>query len=349
MSKIIVGMSGGVDSAVVAYLLRLAGHNVFGVTLRTSLDKNRCCEIDDARAVCDLIGIPFYAVNCAADFREKVIQPFIGDYINGRTPNPCINCNRDIKWAQLMDSMSLVGAEYVATGHYASITKLQNGRYTVKKATHADKDQTYMLCRLTQEQLAHTIMPLGGLSKSEVRELAEKAGLPVAQKKDSQEICFVPDGKYAEFVNYNSDQPIPPPGNFVDEAGNILGMHSGIVNYTVGQRKGLGIALGRPAYVKRIDTAKNEVVISDDEALYSSVINCEDLSFMSIAEPAPGTVIRANVRIRYRHAGEDADVEIKGDGSACIRFDRPVRAATPGQAAVLYDDEGCVIGGGTII
>ena len=342
-------MSGGVDSAVAAYLLGLAGHKVYGVTLRTSTDKNRCCEIDDARRVCDQLGIPFYAVNCAAQFRESVIDPFINDYISGKTPNPCIGCNREIKWSLLMESMSLVGADYIATGHYAEVVRLQSGRYTVKKAAHASKDQTYMLCTLSQEQLAHTIMPLGRLSKDEVRELAMKAGLSVAEKKDSQEICFVPDGDYAGFVDFNSERPVPPPGDFVDEHGNVLGRHKGIINYTVGQRKGLGVALGKPAYVKSIDPDKNEVVLCEDEALYGSEILCSDLYFMGMEDPGAGAVVNADVKIRYRHSGEAARVEFIGDGTARIGFDKPVRAATPGQAAVMYDSDGCVLAGATII
>lgn len=347
MSKIIVGMSGGVDSAVAAYLLRAAGHDVVGVTLRTWLGSNRCCEIDDARRVCDILGIPYYAVNCAGEFRDKIVAPFVEQYINGMTPNPCIGCNPDIKWAQLMDSMSLVGAQYIATGHYASVEKLPNGRYTVKNALYSEKDQTYMLYRLSQEQLACTIMPLGRLSKSEVRSIARSAGLPVAEKEDSQEICFVPDGDYASFICAESSAPLPPAGNFVDEEGNVLGRHEGIINYTVGQRKGLGIALGHPAYVKSIDPVTNEVVLSDNDALFTDHISVSDLTFMGMERPADGEGFHAKVRIRYRSRGESASVTVKGDAAEVV-FETPVRAAAPGQSAVFYDEDGCVLGGGII-
>lgn len=348
MAKIIVGMSGGVDSAVAAYLLRMAGHDVFGVTLRTWLGSSRCCEIDDARRVCDMLQIPYYAVNCAAQFREMVTKPFVNSYLRGLTPNPCVECNRYIKWEQLMESMTLVGAEYIATGHYASVVRLENGRYTVKKAASAAKDQTYMLYKLTQEQLARTIMPLGALSKDEVRLIAEKAGLPVAQKKDSQEICFVTDGDYADFVCSEAQQPIPPEGDFVDTDGNVLGRHSGIIHYTIGQRKGLGIALGYPAYVKNIDPVNNRVVLARDEELYCSNIECSGLNFMSIEGISAGENIRALVRIRYHNAGEWATIESHGEDRVSISFDSPVRAPAPGQAAVFYDENDLVIGGGEI-
>ena len=240
-------------------------------------------------------------------------------------------------------------ADYVATGHYATIIKLPNGRYTVKKAVHAEKDQTYMLYRLTQEQLAKTMMPLGEYAKSDVRKIAEEAGIPVAAKKDSQEICFVPDGNYADYINENCEGEIPPEGNFVDEDGNILGKHKGIIHYTVGQRKGLGIALGYPAFVKKICADTNEVVLAKNEALFSREIMCRDLNFMSIPDLKTGEKVRAFVKIRYHHAGTAAEIEMLDEDKVKITFDEPVRAAAPGQSAVFYDENDCVVGGGIIV
>ena len=351
MSKVIVGMSGGVDSAVAAYLLKAAGHEVIGLTLRTWVsdcgEESRCCEIDDARAVCDGLGIPYYVQNCMAEFQTQVIEPFMDAYLHGLTPNPCVGCNRDVKWEQMLLFARRMQADYVATGHYASVVKLPNERYTVKKAVHAEKDQTYMLYRLTQEQLSCTLMPLGGLSKTEVRDIAEKAGISVAQKKDSQEICFVPDGDYAGFIE-DKCADVREGGNFVNESGEVLGPHKGIIHYTVGQRKGLGIAMGRPVYVKEIRPDTDEVVLCDEEALYSDTVRCGVLNFLSVDTPEPGERLRALVKIRYHHCAKEAWLEPSEDGQLTIVFDEPVKAATPGQSAVFYDEEGCVIGGGVI-
>lgn len=352
MSKIVVGMSGGVDSAVTAYLLKAAGHDVIGVTLKTwggsPGEVSRCCEIDDAQAVARALDIPYYAVNCAEEFRKSVVEPFICEYMAGRTPNPCVVCNRALKFERMLEFADSMGAEYIATGHYASVERLKNGRLAVKNAAFAQKDQTYMLYRLTQNQLARTLMPLGKLTKDEVRRIAASAALPVANKPDSQEICFVTSGSYADFIEENAENYTPRKGNFVDESGNIFGEHKGLIHYTVGQRKGLGIAVGKPIFVKRIDAEKNEVVLADDAALYSSEITCDTLNFQSIPGLAPGECVEANVRIRYHHAGEKAVVEGCGE-SVKIKFGKPVRAATPGQSAVFYDAEGCVIGGGRIV
>ena len=249
MAKVIVGLSGGVDSAVAAYLLKLAGHEVIGVTLRTWLSadgkESRCCEIDDARRVSWQLNIPYYVINCVNEFKENVVNPFIQENVEGLTPNPCVWCNRKIKWAKMIESLDVFGADYIATGHYATIDKLKNGRYTLKQADYIDKDQTYMLYKLTQEQLAKTIMPLGKMSKKEVRKIAESLNLEVASKPDSQEICFVTEGKYGEYIENNYDGELPEEGFFVDEKGNKLGKHKGIIHYTIGQRKGLGISLGK--------------------------------------------------------------------------------------------------------
>ena len=350
MAKVIVGMSGGVDSAVCAYLMKAAGYDVIGVTLRTWLSKDgkdsRCCEIDDAQVVAQALDIPYYVVNCIAEFKEKVTQPFIREYISGRTPNPCTGCNRNLKWGKLIETARNMQADFVATGHYANVVKLDNGRFTFRKADHIHKDQTYMLYELTQEQIASTLMPLGKLTKDEVREIAKSAGLPVAGKPDSQEICFVPEGSYAEYIEENAPDDVAGPGNFVDIDGNILGEHKGIIHYTVGQRKGLGIAMGYPIFVKEIRACSNEVVLAKENELYSNRVICEDVNLMSISalnEDTPCTV-----KVRYRDSGSKALISDNGDGRVLIRFDEPVRAAASGQAAVFYDDDDCLIGGGII-
>ncbi|MBR6918190.1 MAG: tRNA 2-thiouridine(34) synthase MnmA [Clostridia bacterium] len=352
MDKVIVGMSGGVDSAVAAYLMKAAGYEVIGITLRVWRSEDgsdgRCCDIDDARSVANRLGIKYYPVNCTSDFQKFVVGPFAKCYSRGVTPNPCIECNRYVKWDKLLYFARAVGAKYIVTGHYASVVKLENGRYTVKAALHPEKDQSYMLCKLTQEQLASTLMPLGDLSKDEVRRIAEDARLSVADKPDSQEVCFVTDGSYADFIEKNSDGALSEEGHFVDESGNVIGVHKGIIHYTVGMRKGLGIAFGYPAYVKEIRPDRNEVVIGDEESLYSSVLLCGDVNYMSIAGINKGERVSCFAKIRYRHKGQPATVEAADCGMVKVTFENPVRAATPGQSAVFYDGDGCVIGGGII-
>ena len=353
MAKVIIGLSGGVDSAVAALLLKQAGYDVIGVTLRTWVaddgEENRCCEIDDARDISRALGIPYHVFNCTSEFGEKVIEPFINDYISGMTPNPCVICNREIKWDKMMYYAKVLGADCIATGHYASVVKAANGRYTVRKASHAEKDQAYMLYRLTQEQLASTLMPLGGYSKQEVREIAREAGLPVASKRDSQEICFVPDDDYAGFIIKNAPGKVPGEGFFKDESGNILGPHQGIIHYTVGQRKGLGIALGHPAYVKEIDSSTGDVILAEEEAIFKKEIICGSLNYMSVPPLKMGESLRCSVKIRYHHGGENAVIEPLGEDRVRVTFDSPVRAATPGQSAVFYDENDCVAGGGIIL
>ena len=352
MSRVVVGLSGGVDSAVAAYLLKAAGHDVIGLTLRTwprAGEESRCCQIDDARRAAWHMGIPYYVEGCLTEFRRYVTEPFMEAYLRGRTPNPCVSCNRCVKWARMLQTADRLGAEYVATGHYAVPVRTGEGRYTLRRAASPRKDQTYMLCALTQEQLRRTLLPLGRLDKEEVRAIAARVGLPVAQKKDSQEICFVTEGNYYDYIAENSPTPLPDGGNFVDEAGNVLGRHEGIVRYTVGQRRGLGLALGAPAYVKRIDADANEVVIAPEEALYASEILCGEMNYMGLSEPPPGTRLRARVKIRYRHDGETASAEILENGRIRVLFDRPVRAPTPGQSAVLYDSGDLVLAGGVIL
>ena len=344
-------MSGGVDSAVTAYLLKAAGFSVTGITLRTWFsaegEESRCCEIDDARRVAWKIGIPYYAFNCVLAFQDNVTKPFVSEYLQGLTPNPCIVCNRFVKWEKMLYYAKVLKADFVATGHYASVLRLDHGRYTVQQALHAEKDQTYMLYKLTQEQLARTMMPLGKCSKEEVRRIAEEAGLPVAHKKDSQEICFVTRGSYGDYIEKETDSAVRP-GNFVDEKGTVVGTHKGIIHYTVGQRKGLGLALGYPAYVKRISAAANEIVVGDETSLYHREIICSELNYMSVPGIEEGETLRAHVKIRYHHGGEYASICPEGNGQVRVIFDNPVRAPAPGQSAVFYDENRCVIGGGKI-
>ncbi|MCR5000798.1 MAG: tRNA 2-thiouridine(34) synthase MnmA [Lachnospiraceae bacterium] len=353
MSKVIVGMSGGVDSAVCAYLLKEQGHEVIGVTLRTWVsdegEEGRCCEIDDARRVAGMIGITYHAFNCLSEFKKYVTDPFVEEYLKGLTPNPCVVCNRAIKWERMLYHADVLGADYVATGHYAYVVKKDNGRYSVKTARHAAKDQTYMLYRLGQDQLARTLMPLGDYSKDEVRSIALKAGIPVADKPDSQEICFVPDGHYTDYIRANTDRELPGEGDFVDEDGNVLGRHKGIFHYTVGQRKGLGLPLGYPAYVKEIDVTKNQIVIGDEASVMTDVIVCDRVNYMGIEGLEPGGKLKARTKIRYHHKAASSYVEGIDEDHVKITFEEPVKAPSPGQSAVFYDDEDCVIGGGTIL
>ena len=352
ISRVVVGLSGGVDSAVAAYLLKKQGYQVIGVTLRTwqaeSGAYSRCCDISDARRTAMQLDIPFYNVNSLPEFREHVTEPFVKAYLSGLTPNPCVACNKHIKWERLLSFADEINAEYVATGHYARIVRTESGRYTVKQAAYAAKDQTYMLYQLSQEQLSRTLMPLADLTKEEVREIAKKAGLYVADKQDSQEICFVLDGGYADYIDAHVEGKLPPPGDFVDEEGKVLGKHKGIIHYTVGQRKGLGIALGYPAYVKRIDPENNTVVLGNEDSVMKSRILVRDLDFMSIEGIEKGEKIKAFVKIRYHHAASDAYLERIDDNTISVAFDKPVKAPAPGQSAVFYDSENRVMGGGII-
>ncbi len=352
-NRVVVGMSGGVDSAVAAYLLKEQGYDVIGVTLRTWLapdgSEGRCCEIDEAAEACRKIGIRHHAFNGTFAFNDHVIEPFVRDYCAGLTPNPCVGCNRFVKWELLQHFGRTLGAEYVATGHYAYVVQKPNGRYTVKTAAHAEKDQTYMLCRLTQEQLAATLMPLGDLSKAQVRAIAAEAGIPVADKPDSQEICFIPEGKPADFIREYAPDRDPGEGWFVDENGNRLGKHKGITHYTVGQGKRLGIALGYHAYVSRIDAAANEVTLGGPEVLLRRTVYCDEVNWMGLPGLAPGETLRANAKIRYHHPAAPAEIALTEEGTLRIAFDEPVRAPAPGQTAVWYDGDGCVLGGGRIL
>ena len=354
--KVAVGMSGGVDSSVAAYLLKEQGYDVIGVTMQIWQDEDPlemaenggCCglsAVDDARRVADMLGIPYYVLNFKREFKEHVIDYFMDEYMHARTPNPCIACNRYVKWEALLNRAMELGCDYIATGHYARICKLDNGRYALKKSATVRKDQTYALYNLTQQQLSKTLMPVGEYDKDEIRKIAEQIGLLVADKPDSQEICFIPDNDYASYIERETGRNFPQ-GNFVDLNGNILGKHKGIIHYTIGQRKGLGLSLGTPAFVVDIRPDTNEVVIGTNEDTFSDRLLADKINFMSIPEVAGERNVTA--KIRYSHQGAPCKIKMAGDDMIDCQFEEPVRAVTPGQAVVFYDDD-IVVGGAVIM
>jgi tRNA-specific 2-thiouridylase len=362
---IAVAMSGGVDSSTVAAMLHAAGHPVVGLTMQLWNHRrlpalygegpvhHRCCSIDDvydARRVAEHLGFPFYVVNFERQFEDTVVRPFVNQYLEGRTPIPCSLCNSYLKFDSLLVTARQIGAEHLATGHYARIQhSAQTGRYELLRARDNNKDQSYFLFGLTQEQMARTIFPLGELTKTQVRDLARRLRVPVAEKPESQEICFVPAGDYVRFIeSYLAEEgrQLPPAsGETVSSTGKVLGQHQGLHRYTVGQRRGLGVAVGEALYVLQIDRHSNRLVVGPEEALFRTTCEVGDVNWIAIARPE--RPLTANVKIRLRHEAAAATLKPLDDASVQVRFDVPQRAITPGQAAVFYAGD-VVIGGGWI-
>lgn len=352
--KVVIGMSGGVDSSVAAYLLKEQGYDVLGITMEV-IPRNEefeereggCCSlsaVNDATRVAAKLDIPYYVLNFKDVFQSKVINYFIDEYLAGKTPNPCIACNKYIKFDEFLKKAELLGAKYIATGHYAIIEKDENtGRYLLKRSKDDKKDQTYVLYNMTQYQLEHTLMPLGGFTKDKVREIAAEIGLSVANKKDSEEICFVPDNDYAKFIKERQPEKIKP-GYFVDVEGNRLGKHKGIVHYTIGQRKGLGLSLGRPVYVIDIIPEKNLVVIGEEGEIFKDTLYAEDVNLIPF-EKLEGEM-KVTAKIRYSAKEANATIKPHKNG-VLVKFETPQRAITKGQSVVFYDGD-IVVGGGII-
>lgn len=350
--KALIAMSGGVDSSVAAYLAQREGYECIGCTMKlyTNEDaglseRHTCCSLDDvedARSVAYRLGMPYYVFNFSEGFRERVMLPFAADYCRGRTPNPCIECNRCMKFEALLRRAEELGCNKIVTGHYARVERAGE-RYILRKALDGTKDQSYVLYAMTQRQLSRTLFPLGGMRKSETRAVAEAQGFLNARKKDSQDICFAPDGDYAAAIERMTGEE-GRPGAFVSTDGRVLGEHRGITHYTVGQRRGLGIPHPESLYVCRIDPERNEVVLGAERELYRRETEIADVNW--IAGEAPAAPVRCAVKIRYRAAEKSAVVYPEGDRARVV-FDEPQRAITPGQAAVFYDGD-TVLGGGTI-
>ena len=351
--KALIAMSGGVDSSVAAILIKEQGYDCIGCTMKLHNNVGEeeavgktCCSVDDvadARSVAYKLSMPYYVFNFSDLFKEKVIDKFIWSYENGVTPNPCIDCNRYLKFEKLFERAMILGCDKVVTGHYARIRETESG-YQLLKALDPNKDQSYVLYSMTQEQLAHTLFPLGEFNKDETRKIAEKSELINADKPDSQDICFVPDGDYGAVIKKYSGKDYPE-GDFVDSEGNKLGTHRGIINYTIGQRKGLGIASTSPYYVCKICTEKNEVVLGRNDELFTKTAHIKNVNWISGKIPVDEFSCKA--KIRYRQVEQPCTVIPGPDNTATLVFDEPQRAITPGQAAVLYDGE-IVLGGGVI-
>lgn len=341
--SVVVGMSGGVDSAVAACLLKEQGYDVVGVTLEMWRDEPKVCEDGlEAKEICEQLGIPHHIIFFKKEFEECVVEPFVCEYLHGRTPNPCVLCNRNIKWAALLKKAHELHAEFVATGHYAKVMRLPNGRYTVFASESKAKDQTYVLCQLTQEQLSHTLMPVGDYEKEEIRSIAAARGLKAATKKDSQDICFI-DDDYHSFLEGRLGKDLLPEGNFVLKDGTVVGRHKGIANYTIGQRKGLNIALGKPVFVTAINAKKNEIVLGDDDDVFSDTLLADQWNM--IAEESLDEEKVYLGKIRYSHKGSPCKAKKISDSLYRIDFLERVRAVTPGQTVALYEKDFLVAGG----
>ena len=346
-------MSGGVDSSVAAYLLKEQGYDVIGVTMQIWQEDKEyeereggCCSlsaVDDARRVADKIGIPFYVLNFRDSFKKNVIDYFIDEYMEGKTPNPCIACNKYLKFDELLKKAQGIGADYIATGHYAKIEE-HNGRYILVKSDDDKKDQTYALYNMTQEQLAHTLLPCGEYTKDRIREIAKEIGLDVHNKKDSEEICFISDNNHGKYISEAMPGKVKQ-GNFVDKDGNILGKHKGIVYYTIGQRKGLGLAMGRPVFVTDINPLTNEVVVGAEEDIFKTDLICKDINFIAFDNLDKSLELKA--KIRYSAKPATATITPLENGKVRVSFKEKQRAITKGQSVVFYLDD-LVVGGGII-
>ncbi|MCR5254833.1 MAG: tRNA 2-thiouridine(34) synthase MnmA [Acetatifactor sp.] len=351
--KVLIAMSGGVDSSIAAFLMKNEGYDPIGCTMKLYGNEDigvckghTCCSLDDiedARAVANRLEMPYYVFNFTDSFKEKIIDKFVATYEKGMTPNPCIDCNRYMKFDKLYERGKALGCKYIVTGHYARIKKTESG-YQLLKAVDESKDQSYVLYQMTQEELAGTKFPLGELTKTEARELARENDFINAEKPDSQDICFVPDGDYVSALKRFSGKEYEP-GDFVDKSGNVLGKHRGIVAYTIGQRKGLGIASDRPLYVCEINVKNNQVVLGDNEDLFSKTVDVRDVNWISGV--APSEPFECKVKIRYRMKEQPATIYPGENNTAHIEFHEPQRAKTAGQAAVFYDGD-VVLGGGII-
>lgn len=352
--KVVLGMSGGVDSSVAAYILQQEGYEVIGITMTViphddiyDEREGGCCSVSsvyDAKDVAMDLGIPHYVMNFKDVFERKVIDYFIEEYLEGRTPNPCVACNKFIKFDEFLKKAKGLGADFVATGHYATIEKDDiTDRYLMKRSLDIRKDQTYFLYGMTQHQLAHTLMPLGKYTKDKVREIAEKIGLEVHNKPDSEEICFVPDNNHGEFIKNRVPDKVKP-GYFIDEEGNILGKHKGIVYYTIGQRKGLGIALGKRMFVQKIIPERNEIVLGEEEGIFKTKLYADELNLIPF-DILP-SVMEVTAKVRYSMKESKAILKPFEEG-VIVEFEEPQRAITKGQSIVFYDNE-IVLGGGTI-
>jgi len=348
-------MSGGVDSSVAAFLLQRKGYDCAGAMMKLFDGDGSCCSLDDAedaRAVAQGLGIPFHVFNFTETFKEQIIARFAAMYRMGRTPNPCIDCNRFVKFEKFLHRAEELDRDYIATGHYARAERDTNGRFLLKKGLDNTKDQSYVLYAMTQRQLSRTLFPLGGLTKDAVRRLAAQEGFINAKKRDSQDICFAPDGDYAGFIERYEENGATSDlvgqklsGDFIDTEGRFLGKHRGLIHYTVGQRKGLGISAPHPLYVCALDVENNNVILGKSEALFSKTLTADEINLIPFdALPSP---MRVTAKIRYSHTPQHATVRQTDDDQLYVEFDQPQRAITPGQAVVLYDGD-TVIGGGTI-